>query len=85
MNASACALSNADHWNSINWITVETAVKRLQMRIGNGKQNLSQRGTQKLSHPNPTISFPFSLKMRHSGKPGRSRKASSGLVFERTG
>lgn len=33
MNASACALSNAGHWNSINWITVETAVKRLQMRI----------------------------------------------------
>jgi RNA-directed DNA polymerase len=33
MNASACALSDAALWNSIDWAKVETAVKRLQMRI----------------------------------------------------
>ena len=33
MNAAACALSKADLWLSIDWIRVESAVKRLQMRI----------------------------------------------------
>jgi RNA-directed DNA polymerase len=33
MNAFACAPSNAASWSNIDWITIQAAVKRLQMRI----------------------------------------------------
>lgn len=42
MNAAACALSKADLWLSIDWARVESAVKRLQMRIAKAMRDAKQ-------------------------------------------
>jgi len=39
MNASACAVSKASLWLNIDWAKVESAVKRLQMRIAKAIRN----------------------------------------------
>ncbi len=50
MNAPACSQSHSDSWDSLNWSIIETAVKRLQMRIAKATREGKWNKVKALQH-----------------------------------